>query len=55
MPSLRKRSFVVLGVENRAVDKDQGRGKLAWFLKTGAKLGSGGPPFQNEEECFIKQ
>ena len=41
----------------RAVDKDQGTGNLALFLKAGVfsgpRTGSGGPPSLNEE-CFIK-
>lgn len=47
--------FYSLGVENRATDKDQGRGKLVLFFKlvlSGPRTDSWGPSFQNEE-CFI--
>ena len=32
-----RREFYSLGVNNRARDKDQGRGKLALFFKAGVK------------------
>lgn len=40
--------LIVGGVDNRATDKDQGRGKLAFFFKAGVRrsgpgMGSGGP------------
>lgn len=45
-------SFIILGVENRATDKDQGRGKLVLF--SGPRTGSGGPLSFWSEECSIK-
>ena len=54
---LERGGFLVLGVENRATDKDQGRGTLALFLKVGVygpgTDSRGPPPFRNEE-CFIQ-
>ena len=46
---------MVWGVENRAPDKDQGRGRLALFFKAGVRCrrtGSGGPSFLNGEGFF---
>ena len=45
-------------MEDRAIDEDQGRGKLVSFSKlafNGPRTGSGGPPSSKNEECFIKQ
>ena len=39
-------------MKNSATDKDQGRGKLAFFSKLVFSGLSGGPSFRNEE-CFI--
>ena len=44
------------GIRIRALNKDQGRGKLATFSKlfSGPRTGSGGPPSSQNEECVIK-
>ena len=39
-------------VETKAIDRDQGRGKLALF--SGPRTGAGGPPSFRNEECSIK-
>jgi len=45
------------GIRIRAVDKDQGRGKLALFSKLvfcSPRTDSDGPLSSRSEECFIK-